>query len=401
MKELKSPTSDINELLIQYYTSENETMKAELKSLYHLWTMRVFFKLTKIRFIVIIGNYAKFFANLVYRLSQKNRKTNIQENEKKAESIIMYNKLLEKNYSKLYILIGHEASATGAPVVLLELARQLAKKHGLLIFLNKGGLLEEEYITNFPTKILTNNELNQDEQKDFLEFLGNLSKKEIDYSIILNTVAQNFWVNFLINYNINFSTWIHELSTSWNFWPETFDKQIANSKKIIADSKIIKNQLLSNFGAGLNVDYIKNGDSFEIKSSPEEVRSFLNMGEEPLIVLAGTRSIRKGFDLLPKLGKTLKQRNHLMNGFKILWIGESMNPEIDMFINDDINRLNLEEFIEIMGTTNTYADYINACDVFVHLSREDSAPQVLELAKQLAKPIVLFEGVGGRTIEDQ
>lgn len=401
MKELKSPTSDINELLIQYYTSENETMKAELKSLYDLWTMRVFFKLTKIRFIVIIGNYAKFFANLVYQLSQKNRKINIQENEKKAESMFMYNKLLEKNYSKVYILIGHEASATGAPVVLLELARQLAKKHGLLIFLNKGGLLEEEYITNFPTKILTNNELNQDEQKVFLEFLGKLSKKEIDYSIILNTVAQNFWVNFLINYNINFSTWIHELSTSWNFWPETFDKQIANSKKIIADSKIIKNQLLSKFGAGLNVDYIKNGDSFEIKSSPEEVRSFLNMGEEPLIVLAGTRSIRKGFDLLPKLGKTLKQRNHLMNGFKILWIGESTNPEIDMFIKDDINRLNLEEFIEIMGTTNTYADYINACDVFVHLSREDSAPQVLELAKQLAKPIVLFEGVGGRTIEDQ
>jgi len=401
VKELKSPTSDVNELLIQYYTSENETMKAELKSLYDLWTMRVFFKLTKIRFIVIIGNYAKFFANLVYQLSQKNRKTNIQENEKIVESKIMYNKLLEKNYRKVYILIGHEASATGAPVVLLELARQLAKKHGLLIFLNKGGLLQDEYITNFPTKILTNNELNQDEQKDFLEFLGNLSKKEIDYSIILNTVAQNFWVDFLINCNINYSTWIHELSTSWNFWPETFDKQIANSKKIIADSKVIKNQLLSKFGTGLNVDYIKNGDSFEIKSSPEEVRSFLNMGEEPLIVLAGTRSIRKGFDLLPKLGKTIKHRNHLMNGFKILWIGESMNPELDMFVNDDINRLNLEEFIEIMGTTNTYADYINACDVFVHLSREDSAPQVLELAKQLAKPIVLFEGVGGRTIQDQ
>jgi glycosyltransferase involved in cell wall biosynthesis len=54
-----------------------------------------------------------------------------------------------------------------------------------------------------------------------------------------------------------------------------------------------------------------------------------------------------------------------------------------------------------MSTTNNYADYVNACDVFVHLSREDSAPQVLELAKQLGKPIVLFEGIGGRKLQDQ
>jgi len=401
VKELKSPTSDVNELLIQYYAVENETLKTELQHLYSLWTMRVFFKLTKNKFIRFSGNCTKYFANLVYEFTRKTRKVIFLENEKKVDLKDLYNQILARNFDQIYILIGHEASATGAPVVLMELARQLAKKNGVLVFLNKGGLLEKEYISNFSTKILTNSELSRDEQKDFLEFMNELSKKEINFTLLLNTVAQNFWVDFLINNGINYSTWIHELNTSWNFWPDTFDKQIVNSKKIIADSEIIKIQLQTKFGSDLNVDYIKNGDSFEIKSSLEELKSYLHIGKEKLIVLAGTRSIRKGFDLLPNLGKILKQRNQIVDGFKILWIGESMHPELDMFINDDIKRLKLGNNIEIMSTTNNYADYVNACDVFVHLSREDSAPQVLELAKQLGKPIALFEGIGGRTLQDQ
>ena len=83
MKELKSPTLDVNELLIQYYTVENETLKTELQFLYSLWTMRVFFKLTKNKFIRFSGNCAKYFANLVYGFTRKTKKVIVLENEKK------------------------------------------------------------------------------------------------------------------------------------------------------------------------------------------------------------------------------------------------------------------------------------------------------------------------------
>jgi glycosyltransferase involved in cell wall biosynthesis len=401
VKELKTKDTDLNELLVFYYSTENDKLKTELKSLYNLWTMRVFFRLTKNSFIVSGGNLAKFFANFIYRVIKKNKKNDKLKVSENSKVTNFYNQVELNKFKRIFILIGHEASATGAPVVLLELAQQLKEKNSLLIFLNKGGILENEYIKNFPTKILSESKLTREEQNDFLEFLKDMSQKEIEYTILLNTVAQDFWVDFLITHEVDYSTWIHELNTSWNFWPDTFEKQIMNSRKIIADSELIKTQLESRFGTDMNIEFIKNGDSFEIRSSIEEVKEFLNIKKETLILLAGTRSIRKGFDLLPKLGQTLKQRNQLISGFRILWVGESMHPELDMFINDDITRLNLDENIEIMGTTNNYADYINACDIFVHLSREDSAPQVLELANKLGRPIVQFEGVGGRNIDNQ
>jgi hypothetical protein len=99
--------------------------------------MRVFFRLTKNKYIRLSGNCAKFFANLIYKFTRKARKEIISENEKKVELMNLYKGTLARNYKKLYILIGHEASATGAPVVLMELARELSKENGVIIFLNE------------------------------------------------------------------------------------------------------------------------------------------------------------------------------------------------------------------------------------------------------------------------
>ena len=277
MKELKTKDTDLNELLVFYYSTENDKLKTELKSLYNLWTMRVFFRLTKNSFIVSGGNLAKFFANFIYRVIKKNKKNDKLKVSENSKVTNFYNQVELNKFKRIFILIGHEASATGAPVVLLELAQQLKEKNSLLIFLNKGGILENEYIKNFPTKILSESKLTREEQNDFLEFLKDISQKEIEYTILLNTVAQDFWVDFLITHEVDYSTWIHELNTSWNFWPDTFEKQIMNSRKIIADSELIKTQLESRFGTDMNIEFIKNGDSFEIRSSIEEVKEFLNI----------------------------------------------------------------------------------------------------------------------------
>jgi len=404
-KEIRSDSNlELNKFLLRYFESENSRLKSELKSLYVLWTVRIYFKFTKNRYILRTSEKVSKFLNFIYLILNKKSsylirdKTDVIETSNVNKNV--YEELKLKDFTSIFILIGHEASLTGAPVVLLELAKQLKKDHEVLFFLNKDGPMTEDYMRISNTKVLKNETLTIDEQNNFKDFLSNLNQNNVKYKIILNTVAQNFWVDFLIKNKINYITWIHELNTSWNFWPTTFENQINYSETIIADSQLIKYQIEQRFGDKLNIHFVKNGDSINIKQSPEEIRSFLSIEDKKLILLAGTRSIRKGFDLLPKLGVELNKHKNLKNNYKVLWIGSSMNPELDMFVLDDIERFGLSENIEIMDTVNNYADYLNSCDIFIHLAREDSAPQVVENAIRLDKPIVMFEGIGGRKLDD-
>ena len=396
---------ELNRFLLSYAQTENLRLQKELKMIYGLWTVRIYYKFTKNSLVLELSKFVSKILNFLYVniMKRTNYSSNIfEENslENLQQHSNIYEDLKQKKFNSIFILIGHEASLTGAPVVLLEFAKQIKKEHEVLFFLNKGGPMVDDYLKISKTKVLKNEELDLNEQNHFKEFLSFLDEKHIKYTILLNTVAQNFWVEFLDKNKISFSTWIHELNTSWSFWPKTFTRQIETSRSIITDSQLIKNQLEFKFGSKPNVKFVKNGDTFEIKSESKEIKNFLFIEKQKLILLAGTRSIRKGFDLLPKLGYEIDKSQMFKQGYKILWIGGSMNPELDMFVVDDIERLGLSGKIEIMDTVNNYVDYVNACDIFIHLSREDSAPQVIETAIRLEKPIVMFEGIGGLKVSD-
>jgi glycosyltransferase involved in cell wall biosynthesis len=405
-KELRDQNNiDLNYFLAKYYESQNLGLRNELQSLYRLWTLRIYFKLIKNPIFLTISKLISKVLNLFYSpisrvFRNKSRIKGVENIREEEDHESVYQKLKIERSQSVYIVIGHEASFTGAPIVLLELIKELNLKHKVLLFLNKPGPLVENYENIAVTKVLKNERLTLPEQNEFKVFLKTLLDSGVNYTILLNTVAQNFWIDFLISNEIEFSTWIHELSTSWNFWPETFKRQIENSRSIIADSEIIRKQLQSRFGLELNVNFIRNGQFFEIKSNPKEVKSFLGMKSQKLIVIAGTRSIRKGFDLLPRFVFELEKKQIFDEGFKVLWLGESMNPELDMFVISDIEKFGVRDKIEIMGTVNNYADFINACDIFVHLAREDSAPQVIDTAQEMGKPIVLFEGISGKSVDE-
>lgn len=97
----------------------------------------------------------------------------------------------------------------------------------------------------------------------------------------------------------------------------------------------------------------------------------------------------KGFDLAVKAASILKEK-----GISFLWYFVGDGPERTK-LEQMIEAYGLQENIQITGMKDNPYPYINACDIYVQSSYEESFGLTIAEAKILNKPIVTTKTVGG------
>jgi glycosyltransferase involved in cell wall biosynthesis len=283
-----------------------------------------------------------------------------------------------------FIIFTHELSRTGAPIVVLELVKNLDySPNEVLVISPKNGILLSEF-QKYATVYIYENDV---------EDLRTLVQSNYDIfsnnRIILNTLCLSDVAKVLKFENILYLTWAHELRSTWDIIGiKQIEFQLQNSQLIICDSKVLVTQINEYFKNELNCIYIDNGFSGELNLIDTEIRKNLGVSENDFIVLIlGTRQIRKGYDLFPSLVQTMFSKTG-SEGVKFIWMGDTHDTELNTYVKAELCDFLSSNKVLILENSPYYLDLLHTSNVLVSLSREDSAPQVLAAAQNLSIPVL-------------
>lgn len=319
-----------------------------------------------------------------------------------------------------YLFVGHDASRTGAPIVLLHLLRWLKQKQlcTFSVLLINGGELEHEYscladtyIWNLPTTSnaslvnriafkLSDKIINSQKkhEKDIIGKVHNQGVKAIYGNTVVST---DVIVELKQKLKCPVVCHVHELEMAIEryFGTERFRKQVPNIDLIIAASEAVRKNIISTFGfpAEKTVkvhEFVPSPNRVLHESGLASIREELTIPLGSYVVAAsGTLDWRKAPDIFVQVADYIKCNYQMMPYF--IWIGGSKSTIEWLELEYDLKRLGLLEYVKFIGSKSNPLDYLRVADVFILTSREDPYPLVCLEAASLGKPVICFDDAGG------
>jgi hypothetical protein len=274
-------------------------------------------------------------------------------------------------------------------MVLLELAKVLKGENkfnvSIINYQNRGPDLDKQ-LSNYNTINLFDKNLN--EVNNVHDLINSIYLADPLSRFFINTLTLSSFTKILKQFDFSYITWAHELELSWAMIGiDNVKNQLRNSEMIIVDSDFLKEQILK-LDIGKKIEYLENGISYKITTQGGDLRKAFGLSENDiLITIAGSRSMRKGFDLFPYFVHRIVIDTRALREnikIKIIWIGAIESYDLNFYVNKQLNELvspNLE--VVVLNSAVNYENYVNASNYFISLAREDSAPQTLFLAQNL------------------
>jgi len=324
------------------------------------------------------------------------------------------------NNKPTILFISHDANRAGAQLFLLNIMRYFkADGFGIkLLLVNSWGPLTAEFNEEF--EVFYYSKKKEDTKGRF----SSLLKKESKWVDVISLLADQHSIDIVyantiasacvldeVREKINkpIISHIHELSYSLSLYStkEDFEKLDANSRRIIACSKAVGENLHNKYS--IDEDKIEVVHSFvnnwavtEISENSDsaEIRKNFEIPEDKFIVAAcGNADWRKGLDIFILIANQVLRNDP---GVHFVWVGAKNEGDLYNHIIFDIERMGIGEQVTLIPPTDKSIEIINASDIFLVSSREDPFPLVMLEASLCAKPIVGFENTGGAAefIED-
>ncbi len=315
------------------------------------------------------------------------------------------------------LFISHDASRTGAPLLLLYLLQWLKSNTNIEIhvLLKTGGDIEKEFlafdgcynyrkphqgIPYLEKKFL---KLFQKVNKNFsfkTYILNKIKKNKFDY-IYANSAASSELLNEITELTQSPSfLHVHELERiiqeSCN--PHEVDIAIKKSLKTIVGSNLVKNNLIANHHAdpqkmSLVYDFV----SFDKASSTSaiDIRKKHGVDQNKFLVAGcGKMQERKGVDLFIEVARIVALKGYT-DKIHFMWVGGDKTTEIYQQMNQLIVEHGLMEMVTLVENVSNIYDYYNGFDLFFLSSKEDPFPLVCIEAGYYGSPIICFKDCTG------
>jgi glycosyltransferase involved in cell wall biosynthesis len=324
--------------------------------------------------------------------------------------------VLEKSHYHLYseamdkiLFISHDASRTGAPILLFRLIQALSKsnQYEIIILLKNGGALKEKFSTLGLT-FVWNEKIKITFLAKFLSKLGmhQLTAEARRKRVILNHVASADIVfnNTATNASLlkqlplahkRIFSYFHELSVVIDAITKAGDILYLESisEKIFIPALSLKNFYVDTFKIPVEklelLKYIVPPVKMAIDSpniNPE--------GHNFLVGFAGTLNGRKGYDLIPLLAKKVIFDKRVSN-IHFIWIGiDKTVMEFALFLSD-LKRLRIQSYFTFIEPVDDINPFLSKLNLLVLPSREDPFPLVVLEAASHGVPTIGFKDAGG------
>jgi len=313
---------------------------------------------------------------------------------------------------KTVLLVTHDMSRTGAPILLLNIAKQLRQQFNVIILTLKDGILESEFSKGCDLLIGPTIPVEHLHSERFLTLLFQrlASEHSVTFAVINSimsyVVLKSLWKNDIPSIHL-----IHEFAT--NTRPRGLFRESAFYSSLqIFSAAVVRDDVAREcpeihteksiiLPQGINTAPGITGDPEAAAAERQHIRDLFRPVEFPrdtVVVLGGgTVHVRKGVDLFVACAKRVVEK-HPSTPFRFVWIGSGYKPEEDdysLFLADQIRRSGLNEILTIAKEVAEIETAHQDSDILFLSSRLDPLPQVSQVSMANGKPVVCFEGATG------
>jgi glycosyltransferase involved in cell wall biosynthesis len=309
------------------------------------------------------------------------------------------------------LIVSHEASRTGAPILSLNIARELKKEHNVVSLMLRGGALVEDFADAADVVVCPPPD---GRKQDFvLSYVVDrlLSSCSFRYAIV-NSIESRLVLPWLARHFLPTITLIHEFAAYTRpkgavddaiFWSSNavFSADIVRDNAVAQcpDLATRKPVVLPQGRCAVPVRHETPMAASEEKA--RIARAFRPDGwpKETVVVMgAGYVQMRKGVDLFLDCAAHLL-RSKQGKPWRFVWIGHGYDPDADIgysvYLADQIRRAGLEgSFCFLEELTDIEAAYEQA-DIFMVSARLDPLPNVAIDAITKGLPLLCFDKTTG------
>ena len=308
------------------------------------------------------------------------------------------------------LVVSHEASRTGAPILSLNIVQHLQKKYNVTSMLLGDGSIAENFreASTFvvgPMPLKGNPSL-----ADLV--IEQISKIYSFKFAIVNSIESRVVIHALARQSVPAINLVHEFAI-YTRPRDAFLEAILWSQETIFSAPVTYENALSEnpelaehsfhiIPQGYCVLPIVEADTNSLLKEEPSVLSKLRpegLPADTIVILgAGTVQMRKGVDLFIDCAARMLRFGQTRN-FRFVWIGNGYDPDEDLaysaYLADQIHRAGLSDHVLFMENTSNIEEAYKAADILLISSRLDPLPNVAIDAMMNSMPVVCFEKTTG------
>lgn len=311
------------------------------------------------------------------------------------------------------LVVSHEASITGAPILALNLCQQLSASHNVVVLLLGGGILQGQFRECSTALVLAR--LSFVNRKLVRRSLKRATKGQAVQFALVNSVVSAPLLEPLRSEGIACLCLVHEF-VAYVKPLDIFSELGIWASRVVCSTPLTWNDVLRHCShlADVHVSILPQGQcqlptttqsqTSSATTSPlppeRDPEHFLaQLPADTLLVLgAGFLQPRKGVDLFIAVAQQIRlQAPDLPVQFA--WIGSGYKPDSDFIVSvwlkDQIERSELTDRLTMLEESSAYKNLIDRSDLFVVSSRLDPLPNVAIDAMLSGTPVLCFSKACG------
>ncbi|WP_375413873.1 rhamnan synthesis F family protein [uncultured Bradyrhizobium sp.] len=308
---------------------------------------------------------------------------------------------------EIVLLVSHEASRTGAPILAYNIAAHLRKRYNVISLLLRGGPLIEDFGSCSAAVIgpLSYLDWHEAEARRLVQRLAKFGR--ISYAVV-NSIESRSVMSSLVRSGIPVVSLVHEFASytrPHGAMSEALEwaTQMVFSADMTANSALQELPTLSNRKIHILTQgqcVIPGAQQATELDSLALRRKMLPKGSEDALVVLGGGAIqfRKGVDLFLSCAAAVMALAP-KRPVRFVWIGHGYDPANDVnyssYLAEQIVRSGLSEMVTMVNEVADLEPAYAAAGIFFLSSRLDPFPNVTIDAALRGLPIVCFEGGSG------
>lgn len=294
-----------------------------------------------------------------------------------------------KFFNPSIIFVSHEASRTGAPIVLLSMLRWIKENTDIEfgIVIGADGPMREDFKALAPCIFM--DAYPHEKRRDILRQFCGLNVQ----CVFLNTIVSGVYGTYLTFLNARFVTYVHEMENLFSVFETVFKDLLSFCSDYIAVSEgsISAINKRARGHNDLKISYIP--PFIDRRSRATETPS-IRPAEQlehniPTIYGCGALELRKGPDLFCDIAEILL--NEGVTDFRMKWIGAKASWDLAK----EIERRGIGSHVEWLGVQSDPRKFLKDGVMFVLPSREDPFPLVCLEAAEQGLPVICFDHRAG------
>ncbi|OEU68012.1 MAG: hypothetical protein BA863_19105, partial [Desulfovibrio sp. S3730MH75] len=316
-----------------------------------------------------------------------------------------------KGDQETILVVSHEATRTGAPVLSFNLVQELGKRYNIVVLLLGGGPLSSAFRRAGAKVLISINLMGNAAWARVL--VGQLCERFNLKFALVNSIEARLVLPTLGEYFVPAISLLHEFASYTHRPRQTFKELFFWSGEVVFSTKLTLENALAECPdlRDLSARILPQGrcllpmeefSEVQLQAERARIRRLIRpegVADNSVVVLgAGFVHLRKGVDLFIECAARVVHAQE-GKGCRFVWIGKGYDPENDfgysVYLADQIRRAGLDGHVLFLDETVAIEAAYEEADLFLLSSRLDPLPNVAIDAMAHGVPALCFNKTTG------